>query len=293
MDASVAENTKETYRTGLSAFDAFRSEYGLSSVWPPPVSHVTTFIAYLSLNKKAYRTINCYLSAINFRCNALQHSDFSQNFLVRKMLEGLKRLNKPKDTRMPITEDLLLRIVNNLPNICVSLYEANLFSTAFSIAFHGFFRVGEIVLSKRWQAHQIVGIEHVKFHSRDNTEFIKIVIPYSKTDQYGQGVTIKIDETKNKVCPVQLLKTFLAQRPSTKGPLFCHFSGKPVTRYQFCAVLNKVLNFMGIDASLIRSHSFRIGAASSQFEKGVSEQEIKNLGRWRSNAYKNYIRTLD
>ena len=59
MDALVAENIKETYRTGLSVFDAFRSEYGLPSVWPPPVSHVTTFIAYLSLNKKAYRTVTC------------------------------------------------------------------------------------------------------------------------------------------------------------------------------------------------------------------------------------------
>ena len=44
VDASVAENIKETYRTCLSVFDAFRSEYGLPSVWPPPVSHVTTFI---------------------------------------------------------------------------------------------------------------------------------------------------------------------------------------------------------------------------------------------------------
>ena len=111
------------------------------------------------------------------------------------MLEGLKRLNKPKDTRMLITEDLHMRIIDNLPNICTTLYETSLFSSAFSIAFHVFFRVGEIVLSKRWQAHQIIAIDHVRIHSSDNTEFIKIVIPYSKTDHYGQGATIKIGET--------------------------------------------------------------------------------------------------
>ena len=139
----MAGNTKETYRTGLFAFEAFRKEYSLNTSWPPPLSHVTTFVAYLSLNNKAYRTVNCYLSAINFRCKYNQHAGFSQNFIVQKMLDGLKRLKKSSDTRLPITEDLLCRIVDNLPNVCSSKYEADMFSSAFSLAFHGFLRVGE------------------------------------------------------------------------------------------------------------------------------------------------------
>ena len=39
-----------------------------------------------------------------------------------------------------------------------------------------------------------------------------------------------------------------------------------------------------------KTHSFSIGAASSYFEKGVSEQDIKKLGRWKSDTFKGYIR---
>ena len=88
-----------------------------------------------------------------------------------------------------------------------------------------------------------------------------------------------------------LLKKYISQRTKLNGPLFCHYSGKPVTRSQFSSVLNKDLTFMGIGNIMIRSHSFRIGAASSHFEKGISEAEVKILRRWKSNAYKVYIRT--
>jgi hypothetical protein len=126
------------------------------------LSHITTFIAYLSLNGKAYKTVNCYLSAINFQCKSLQQSDFSQNILVQKML-GFQRLKQPSDTRLPITEELLDRIIRNLPNVCTSFYEADLFSSAFSVAFHSLLRVGEIILSKSCQKHQVIGIEHESF----------------------------------------------------------------------------------------------------------------------------------
>ena len=139
MDSSVSVNTKETYRTGLVVFEAFRKLYNYDIIWPPLLSHVTTFIAYMSLNKRTYRTVSCYLSAINFRCKSMEHSGFSKNFLVQKMVEGLKRINKSKDTRLPITKEILIRIIDKLPNVCSSKFEASLFSSAFSLAYHVFF----------------------------------------------------------------------------------------------------------------------------------------------------------
>ncbi|CAG2252164.1 unnamed protein product [Mytilus edulis] len=207
------------------------------------------------------------------------------------MVEGLKRINKSKDTRLPITKEILIRIIDKLPNVCSSKFEASLFSSAFSLAYHGFFRIGEIVRNKKWQAHQVIAIENVTLSKKDYIEIAKIVIPFSKTDQYGHGTVIEITETKLKDCPIYWLKNYLMQRPKVKGPLFCHFGGCPVTRYQFSCVLSKVLIHVGItDSVSFRTHSFRIGAASSHFEKGTSEEEIKRLGRWKSNAFKGYIR---
>jgi len=50
------------------------------------------------------------------------------------------------------------------------------------------------------------------------------------------------------------------------------------------------LNWAGISDKGFSSHSFRIGAATSLAMEGVPESRIMQLGRWKSNAYKGYIR---
>lgn len=40
VDASLAANTKDTYRLGLQSFESFREEFKLNTIWPPPHSHV-------------------------------------------------------------------------------------------------------------------------------------------------------------------------------------------------------------------------------------------------------------
>ena len=77
------------------------------------------------------------------------------------MLEGMKRSKIVKDIRLPITLDLLNRIINQLPVICCSGCESTLFAAAISVAYHGFFRVGEIAFTKPGQFHQILGLQDV------------------------------------------------------------------------------------------------------------------------------------
>lgn len=54
-------------------------------------------------------------------------------------------------------------------------------------------------------------------------------------------------------------------------------------------MLQKTLQFNGIQGHF-RPHSFRIGRATDLAKQGVSESEIKALGRWESRAFQNYIR---
>jgi hypothetical protein len=56
LDASMASNTKDTYKVGLDSFQAFRVEYNSDLIWPPPPSHIVLFVAYLSLKGKAHST---------------------------------------------------------------------------------------------------------------------------------------------------------------------------------------------------------------------------------------------
>jgi hypothetical protein len=119
---------------------------------------------------------------------------------------------------------------------------------------------------------------------------LEIYLATSKTDQFGKGVSIHISAQTNKtLCPVFNLKKFLNSRPLFGGPLFCHFDGNPLTRYQFAAILKKSLSLLGVDHSHMTSHSFSIGMATTCAIAGIPDEQIKTLGRWKSGAYLRYI----
>ena len=59
----------------------------------------------------------------------------------------------------------------------------------------------------------------------------------------------------------------------------------------FGAQLNNILQEAGLNANHYNTHSFRIGAATSAQDSGISDANIQMLGRWKSDAYKLYIRT--
>lgn len=77
-------------------------------------------------------------------------------------------------------------------------------------------------------------------------------------------------------CPVAAMKNFLLVRQNFAGPLFCHFSGTTITRYQFSAILKRSLKICNIDDSNFKSHSFRIGAATSLARQGTEKPHNSN-----------------
>ncbi len=74
-------------------------------------------------------------------------------------------------------------------------------------------------------------------------------------------------------------------------PLFTDDSNHPVTRFWFQKHLKAVLHLSDTPAGNFSSHSFRIGAATTAAHKGLSQQQIQELGRWLSEAFKSYIRS--
>ena len=49
--------------------------------------------------------------------------------------------------------------------------------------------------------------------------------------------------------------------------------------------------FCGLDTSRYKNHSFRIGGACHAADKGYSDAQIRALGRWKSEAFKVYLRS--
>ena len=89
----------------------------------------------------------------------------------------------------------------------------------------------------------------------------ELIIPSSKTDQYAKSVSLIFTPSNDRgICPVRAVKRFLQLRPLVGGPLFCHFSDKTVSKYQFRAMLSKCLACLGLNQTLkvIRFRMIRI-----------------------------------
>ena len=117
---------------------SFVSQYNLSNSWPPMIDDLINFIAYLSTQGYKSSTARSYVAGISFYIRINNWPDPSESFVVRKMLKGFQRISPVKDTRAPVTLEMLLSFPLSLKNVTSSSYEALLFSTAFSVAFFGF-----------------------------------------------------------------------------------------------------------------------------------------------------------
>ena len=93
-----------------------------------------------------------------------------------------------------------------------------------------------------------------------------------------------------KACPVQSFLDYVSVRGIVPGPLFINHDGSLVLRGEFSKMLGSVIRLCNLDPNRYKGHSFRIGAATYAAEQGVSDDKIRHSGRWKSHAFKKYIR---
>ena len=236
-------------------------------------------------------SVTTYVTALSF-VNKLRYSvDPTSSFIVKKMLAGLQRRGRKPDIRMPITYDILPKLIHPVESISPSIYQRRLYKAMFLLAFSAFLRIGEICPSKIADSNNVLQLSDCSFISKASTlESVTISISNCKHNTSRRPFLISIPIGKNLIlCPVRALKAYLLLRGTHKGPLFC-FKSIPVTRQVFCAMLKYCVTWAGLESKLYTTHSFRIGAASSCAAKGMSNSEIQRLGRWQSDAFKRYIR---
>ena len=102
----------------------------------------------------------------------------------------------------------------------------------------------------------------VTFAENNGQTELYIEIRSSKTDQKRHSVTLVLQKHSDlALCPNNVLQSFTLLRFSGlngSNKLCIHF---PLTKYQFCSILQKSLSFCEVQFH-IGSHSFRIGRAT-------------------------------
>lgn len=216
---------------------------------------------------------------------------FDNDGQIKRMLRGVKVVTgiKPKAERLPITRDIVFKLVGQ----CDESFNGTVMRAAICTAFAGFLRTGEFTYDK-WDSashNSKVSRGSVQFHKKS----VVLTLPKSKTDPFGKGVPIPMPQTGDAICPREALKTLFTNfRAPAEAPLFCcnHELGYRnkmyFTRSWFLGQLRSLLLKAGINPEGFNGHSFRKGAAHSAAAAGMSGDEIKTLGRWKSDAYKLY-----
>ena len=160
------------------------------------------------------------------------------------------------------------------------------------LAFFGLLRCNEFTVPSQTRYNPAVHLSYsdIAVDDCDNPSLVVISIKQSKTDPLRKGTNITLGATQDSLCPVKALMPYLAKRGSHPGPLFICEDQRFLTQSAFRSHLMALLDKLGLEKSHYNTHSFRIGAATSAEAAGLTESQIKTMGRWRSDAYRRYIK---
>ena len=171
-------------------------------------------------------------------------------------------------------------------------YHFTMIWAACCTALFGFLHCGEFTLPSHSAYDPTIhhSFKDVAVDNRNSPSFIRLTVKQSKTDRFRQENFVYLGKTSHEVCPVEVVLLYLAIRGAAPGPLFLSENLKPLTRVEFNSAVSSLLRELGLQASQYNTHSFRIGAATSVKEAGVSDIYVKKLGRWQSDAFQQYVK---
>lgn len=291
LQHSLSASARKSYKKSWQLL--FQTCIPTPKALPLSIIQICNFIGSLFSKQYSPSTITSLTSAISYIHKLANCYDPTSSFIVRKLLKGCNKLAGRTDTRLPITKDILLKLIEAL-KICISdTHHRILLRAIFLLAFNAFLRLGEILVREPSTIVTVLQKSDVNIHY-DNIGYptsVSITLRHYKNMTNNQPTTISISgQTNRDLCPVLALHIYLTTFNPKMGPFFQFQDGSPVKHSFVAGQLSHILKFLGLDPKLYLGHSFRIGAATHFVNLGYSEAYIRKVGRWNSNAVQKYIR---
>lgn len=256
---------------------------------PTPEKTILHFVAFLHSEAISLATIKVYLASIG-NLHAENNLPCPNNIpFVGRLLDGIRRTSAATtDDHAPITLFHMRQLKESLRKSKLPPHDRAAYWCAFCFAWFGALRVTEYTSSKptEFDRSRKLSTEDVSVASTSLT----ISLRKSKTDQFGHGNLITLDETNRSICPVSAYRHYLPLRNKfPAGPLLVTRDGSFFTRNNIETVIKKY--FSAPPTTKFTPHSFRIGATTMKASQGASSSDIQQGGRWKSSAFTSYVRS--
>ena len=278
--ASLSSQSLQIYRRHLRELAQFTQSMHQGWEFLPCQPDVLVLhIQDLFQSGMAAASIRSRVAAIGFWHKTCRLPDPSRDWLVKRALMGVSKIRPQKDARHPITVANLLALVQAAASF-PDLHTAVMLRALFAMMFFAFLRISEVT-----QGPHNICIHQVKFCKSQ----VKVSFTSFKSS-LGRTPVVCVFKQKGQMCPHKLLWQYRALRGDRQGPFFVTSKGEPLPSSLVNACLAICVAQAGLNHLHITSHSFRIGAASWAVAHGHSVEQVKAMGRWRSDAVNKYVR---
>ena len=260
---------------------------------------VTLFIGHKIEQGMKSNTIKSYVSAIKKLLIEDGYPWDDQKVLLGSLTKACKLINDRVHTRLPIQCSLLEMIlfeIQRLFDFKGQVYLKTMYKALFALSYYGMMRVDEVTSS----GHVIKAKD---IHSALNKDKILIVLYSSKTHSVAMRpqkikITSNILEksgfyARRNFCPFTLVNQYMSARGGFEDgneQFFVFKDGIPVSANNARNILKTCLQNLGLDPTVYGMHSLRVGRTTDLIKYNYSIDEVKRMGRWRSNIVYRYIR---
>ncbi len=277
VEHSLSENTRKAYKNDIAHYRAWGGTIPAS---PELIaSYLTRHAHTLSIATLQRRLVS--ITKIHTMQN---HPAPVQSDLVKLTMRGIRRVHgKPQSQVSPILKDDLTVMLSHIPDTIKGSRDRALLL----LGFCGALRRSELASIK---------IEDLEF----TTQGIILTLPRSKTDQIGQGRKIGIPKGRGRICPVEIIGSWIKQLSEEQGSLFRSVSkggeiGKEQLSDRAIAVIIKHhARKAGLNPEKYSGHSLRSGLATTAAQHGISSWKIRQqTGHKSDTMLARYIRDGD
>lgn len=265
--ASRSENTLLAYSKAMAAFRDWCASKSVQSLPAEPEALAAYLVHRMKGGAKA-STLSVIVSAVRHWHRQAGHVSPSESEGVQNVMRGIRRtIGTASVQKKPATAERMSAMLAHVPLGLKGIRDRAIILLGFA----GAFRRSELAA---------IRIEHLTFTDQG----LDVLLPFSKTDQEGQGQTVAIPHGES-LLPVKALKQWISEARITEGPLFRSInkagdvSAAALSDRSIADVVKHYAGLAGLDPADFSGHSMRAGFVTSASERGADINRIMDQTR--------------